>query len=66
MSTYNRLDLQTLGIQPIIMPKNLPDHWPWIVWTNMWIGVSSKLGQQLSSRLAIASLDALKWNANTE
>ena len=26
MSTCNRLDLQTLGSQPIIMPKNLPDH----------------------------------------
>ena len=26
MSTYNRLDLRTLGSQPI-MPKNLPDHW---------------------------------------
>ena len=26
MSTCNRLDLQTLGSQPI-MPKNLPDHW---------------------------------------
>ena len=26
MSTYNRLDLQTLRTQPI-MPKNLPDHW---------------------------------------
>ena len=26
MSTCNRLDLQTLGYQPI-MPKNLPDHW---------------------------------------
>ena len=25
MSTYNRLDLQILGSQPI-MPKNLPDH----------------------------------------
>ena len=25
MSTYNRLDLQALGSQPI-MPKNLPDH----------------------------------------
>ena len=25
MSTYNRLDLQTLGSQSI-MPKNLPDH----------------------------------------
>ena len=24
MSTYNRLDLQTLGSQPVIMPKNLP------------------------------------------
>ena len=23
----NRLDLQTLGSQPMIMPKNLPDHW---------------------------------------
>jgi hypothetical protein len=26
MSTCNRLDLQTLGSQPI-MPKDLPDHW---------------------------------------
>ena len=26
MSTCNRLDLQTLGSQPI-MPKNLPDNW---------------------------------------
>jgi hypothetical protein len=26
MSTCNRLDLQTLGSQPI-MPKNLTDHW---------------------------------------
>ena len=25
MSTCNRLDLQTLGSQPV-MPKNLPDH----------------------------------------
>ena len=26
MSTCNRLDLESLGSQPI-MPKNLPDHW---------------------------------------
>ena len=26
MSTCNRLDLETLGSQPV-MPKNLPDHW---------------------------------------
>ena len=26
MSACNRLDLQTLGSQPISMPKNLPDH----------------------------------------
>ena len=26
MSICNRLDLQTLGSQPVIMPKNLPDH----------------------------------------
>ena len=26
MPTCDRLDLQTLGSQPI-MPKNLPDHW---------------------------------------
>ena len=32
MSTYNRLELQTLGSQPI-MPKNLPDHWPRVVST---------------------------------
>ena len=23
----NRLHLQTLGSQPMVMPKNLPDHW---------------------------------------
>ena len=28
MSTCNWLDLQTLGSQPVIMPKNLPDHCP--------------------------------------
>ena len=27
MSTCNWLDLQTLGSQPVIMPKNLPNHW---------------------------------------
>ena len=28
MSTCDhRFDLQTLGFQPVIMPKNLPDHW---------------------------------------
>ena len=27
MSTCNRLDLQTLGCQPVVMPKILPDHW---------------------------------------
>ena len=27
MSTCNQLHLQTLGSQPMIMPKNLPDHW---------------------------------------
>ena len=27
MSTCNRLDLETLGSQPMTMPKNLPDHW---------------------------------------
>ena len=26
MSTWNRLDMQTLGSQPV-MSKNLPDHW---------------------------------------
>ena len=27
MSTHNRLVLQTLGSQLVMMPKNLPDHW---------------------------------------
>jgi hypothetical protein len=27
MSTCDRLDLQTLGSQPISMPKTLPTHW---------------------------------------
>ena len=27
MSTCNQLDLQTLGSQPMIVPKNLPDYW---------------------------------------
>ena len=38
MSTYNWLDLQTLGSQPV-MPKNLPDHW-WrlgLIWVwSLW------------------------------
>ena len=31
MSTCNRLDLQTLGSQPVV-PKNLSDHWFTGVW----------------------------------
>ena len=27
MCTCNRLDLQILGSQPVIMPKNLPSQW---------------------------------------
>ena len=27
MSTCNRLDLQTLGSQPVNMPKNILDRW---------------------------------------
>ena len=27
MSICNRLDLQTLGSRPVMMPKKLPDHW---------------------------------------
>ena len=27
MLTCNQLDLQTPGSQPVIMPKNIPDHW---------------------------------------
>ena len=27
MSTCNRLDLQTPGSQPVVMPKKLPNHW---------------------------------------
>ena len=35
MSTYNRLDLQTLRSQPV-MPKNLPNHWfKYKVWFKM-------------------------------
>ena len=30
MSTCNRLDLQTLGSQPVML-KILPDHWPLII-----------------------------------
>ena len=32
MSTCSRLDLQTLGSQPIIMSKNLPDQWLHMHW----------------------------------
>ena len=32
MSTCNRLDLQTLGSQPVVMPKNLPNHWSEYFW----------------------------------
>ena len=30
MSTRNRLDLQSLGSQPVIMPRNLPIHWTYL------------------------------------
>ena len=32
MSTCNRLDLQTLGSQTVMMPKNLPDHCSGPIW----------------------------------
>ena len=44
LSTCNRLDLQTLGSRPVMMPKNLPDRWnrmlmsvckPWR-FSNVW------------------------------
>ena len=42
MSTYNRLELQTLGSQQI-MPKNLPDHWPGLIYIESeWPGSTSK------------------------
>ena len=35
MSTCNRLDLQTLESQPVIMPKNFPDHCFESEWTSV-------------------------------
>ena len=35
MSACNRLDMPTLGSQPVIMPKILPDHWFHLQW-NSW------------------------------
>ena len=41
MSTCNRLDLQTLGSQPI-MPKNLPGHYPvYYVYACLVVGLRS-------------------------
>ena len=41
MSTCNQLDLQTLGSQPVVMPKNLRDCW--------LINISRVLHKDLSS-----------------
>ena len=35
MSTCNRLDLGTLGSQPV-MPKNLPGHWIGVLYNYDW------------------------------
>jgi hypothetical protein len=40
MSTCNRLDLQTLGSQPI-MPKNIPDHCPTLPTLQTFMAVGS-------------------------
>ena len=40
MSICNRLDLQTLGSQPIMMPKNLPNHALGKVWEEREYDVS--------------------------
>ena len=38
MLICNRSDLQTLESQPVIVPKNLSDHWPTQTWEryNLW------------------------------
>ena len=57
MSTYNRLDLQTLGSQPT-MPKNLPDH---CLGLGTWNPVrSGKIPTFIFSMAKIAWID-LKW-----
>ena len=53
MTTYNRLDLQTLGSQPI-MPKNLPDHClPLWAFRGNWIEARSTTQFLLLSLLLI-------------
>jgi hypothetical protein len=47
MSSCNRLDLQTLGSQPIIMRKNFPNHWSSVLQRrSLW---SDKIDHELIS-----------------
>ena len=71
MSTCNRLDLQTLGSQPI-MPKNLPNHWlvlcRWCLQWNMmklsWILCSLNVHAciyNIKSSMTIGRNDSPPW-----
>ena len=51
MSTCNRLDLQTLGSQPVIMPQNLPDHCLELLDDGRKIPKSQGRGWRFDSRL---------------
>ena len=46
ITTCNRLDLETLGIW-LIMPKNIPGHWPNVCWVCcIYIEVSHNITQR--------------------
>ena len=61
MSTCNQLDLQTLGSQPTIMPKNLPDQCSRLnLISSLWI-IKKKLWWTCLQLLTVWTL--LAWNS---
>ena len=61
MSICNRLDLQTLGSQPV-MPKNLPDH---CIQHEVWLQITDRLED--GHKLGDLDVDkSLAWPAGFE
>jgi hypothetical protein len=67
ISTYNQLDLETLGSQPI-MPKNLPGHWLEVksCTPNCWATIRSsnddvKSGQQFPLESYSVTFESHWW-----
>ena len=63
MSTYNQLDLQTLGSQPIML-KNLPDHWLSLRNNRLELATSGELPTILDE--SMQEYTSNKWKQNRQ